>query len=233
MNIMRKERGQFPVIDVAYLPIPCMHCDNAPCIKAAREGAVYERDDGIVLIDPEKAKGQETLVKACPYGAIWWNKDKDLPQKCTFCAHLLNEGWKEPRCVQSCPTGALQVIQAETSEMDAKVSSKNIDILHPEYRTGPRVYYKNLYRYVRCFIAGSVAFEKDGIKDCAEGASVILSNGSDIIAETRTDNFGDFKFDDLEEGSGKYALEVGFMNFERQRLDVELGASQNVGIILF
>ena len=55
MNIMRKERGQFPMIDVAYLPIPCMHCDRAPCIEAAKGGAVYKRDDGIVIIDPEKA----------------------------------------------------------------------------------------------------------------------------------------------------------------------------------
>src|SRR5512135_1971228 len=66
MNIMRKERGQFPTIDVTYRPTPCMHCDNAPCIKAGKNGAVYKRDDGIVIIDPEKAKGQEAIVKACP-----------------------------------------------------------------------------------------------------------------------------------------------------------------------
>ena len=59
MNIMRKERGQYPLIDVAYLPVPCMHCDNAPCIKAARDGAVYKRDDGIVIIDPIKAMDQK------------------------------------------------------------------------------------------------------------------------------------------------------------------------------
>lgn len=43
INIMRKERGQFPLIDVAYLPIPCMHCDNAPCIKGGkRRGGIQE-----------------------------------------------------------------------------------------------------------------------------------------------------------------------------------------------
>ena len=80
MNIMRKERGQFPMIDVAYLPIPCMHCDRAPCIEAAKGGAVYKRDDGIVIIDPEKAQGQEAILKACPYNAIWWNEEKEVPQ---------------------------------------------------------------------------------------------------------------------------------------------------------
>ena len=44
------------MIDVAYLPIPCMHCDNAPCIKAGSDGAITKREDGIVIIDPEKAK---------------------------------------------------------------------------------------------------------------------------------------------------------------------------------
>ena len=96
INLMRKERGRFPMVDVAYRPTPCMHCDNAPCIKKAPEGAVYRRDDGIVIIDPKKAKGEKSLVDACPYGAIWWNEDLDLPQKCTFCVHLLENGWKEP-----------------------------------------------------------------------------------------------------------------------------------------
>ena len=51
MNIMRKERGEYPEVDVAYLPILCMHCDDAPCIKKSKEGAVYKRKDGIVLIE--------------------------------------------------------------------------------------------------------------------------------------------------------------------------------------
>ena len=111
INILRKERGQYPLIDVAYLPVPCMHCDNAPCIKAAKEGALYKREDGIVLIDPDKAKGRKDILKACPYEAIWWNDEKNVPQKCTLCAHLLDEGWTEPRCVQACPTGALEIVR--------------------------------------------------------------------------------------------------------------------------
>ena len=59
MNTMRKERGTWPTIDVAYRPTPCMHCDDAPCLRAAAGGAVYKRADGIVLIDPQKASGPE------------------------------------------------------------------------------------------------------------------------------------------------------------------------------
>jgi len=60
MNIMRQERGQFPLVDVAFLPIPCQQCDDAPCIRKAKGGAVYKTDTGAVIIDPEKARGQKT-----------------------------------------------------------------------------------------------------------------------------------------------------------------------------
>src|SRR5580704_19137434 len=67
IDILQKERGQAPMIDIAYVPTMCNHCDDAPCIKAARDGAITEREDGIVLIDPVKANGQKELVEACPY----------------------------------------------------------------------------------------------------------------------------------------------------------------------
>ena len=64
MNILRRERGQYSRNDVAYLPMPCQHCTNAPCVTA--DGAVYQREDGIVMIDPVKAKGhEECTCKKC------------------------------------------------------------------------------------------------------------------------------------------------------------------------
>ena len=76
MNILRRERGGYPLVVVAYLAKPCQHCINPPCLKAARNGAVNIRQDGIVLIDVDKAAGQKQLVEACPYGTIWWNEEK-------------------------------------------------------------------------------------------------------------------------------------------------------------
>ena len=76
IDVKKKERGQAPMVDVAYLPTMCMHCDDAPCIAAAKDDAIKKRDDGIVIIDPVKAKGQKHLVESCPYGAIWWNEEK-------------------------------------------------------------------------------------------------------------------------------------------------------------
>jgi len=232
IDIMRKERGQYPLIDVAYRPTPCMHCDHAPCIKAAKNGAIYKRDDGIVIIDPEKSKGQRTLLDACPYNAIWWNEEKNLPQKCTFCAHLLAEGWKEPRCVQACPTGALKFVAADNGEIEKRVESENLEVLHPQYKTLPRVYYKNLYRYSRCFIAGSVAVEVDGVSDCARGAKIKLIKDSNTIAETVSDPFGDFKFDNMEQNSGIYKLEIKYQDHPPKKIEVDLKQSVSVADIV-
>lgn len=227
MNIMRKERGQYPLIDVAYRPTPCMHCDDAPCINKSKDGAVYKSDNGVVLVDIEKAKGQKEIVNTCPYGAIYWNEEKDLPQMCTFCLHLLEDGWDKPRCVQACPTGALTVAHVEDSEMADMVKAEELEVLKPELNTKPRVYYKNLYRYSKCFIAGSVALKDTD--ECAEGAKVILSNGDKVVGETVTNNYGDFKLDNLEGDSGKYSVEVEYSGYEKQTLNVDLKESINIG----
>ena len=230
INIMRKERGQYPLVDVAYRPTPCMHCDNAPCIKAAEKSAIYKRDNGIVIIDPEKARGQEALVDSCPYGAIWWNTEKAIPQKCTFCAHLLEDRWDKPRCAQACPTGALRMIHAEDTDMQAIREAEKLEVLQPELNTKPRVYYKNLYRYAKCFIAGSVALQdKD---ECAEGAQVTLTKGQQNSGKvTITNNYGDFKIDDLEENSGRYTLRIEYTGYETGAVEVDLTTSRNAGVI--
>lgn len=232
INIMRKERGQHPLIDVAYLPVPCMHCDNAPCTKASKEGAVYKRPDGIVIIDPLKAVGQKQIVDACPYKVIWWNEELNLPQKCTFCAHLLDEGWKEPRCVQACPTRAMRILRIEDEEMQQIVETENLEVLKPELVTRPRVYYKNIYRFKKCFVGGSIAFQKENIVDCAKGADVTLIKDSTEIAKSVTNSYGDFKFDKLDEDSGKYVIEISFRDYEKKILEVNLTDSLNMGTIM-
>jgi nitrate reductase beta subunit len=193
---------------------------------------VYKKDNGIVIIDPEKARGQKNIVATCPYGAIWWNEAKNVAQKCTLCAHLLDEGWKEPRCVQSCPTGALRIVKADDAKMAQVIKDEDLEVLHPEFNTEPRVYYQNLYRFLKCFIGGSVAVEAAGITDCAEGAKVTLFKDSKKVNEAVTDNYGDFKFDSLEENSGRYILEIVHEGYEKKTLEVDLTTSKNVGTIL-
>ena len=116
IDIKQKERGQAPMIDIAYVPTMCNHCDNAPCLAKGGD-AVKKRDDGIVIIDPVKAKGRKDLVESCPYGHIWWNEELQLPQIWPFDAHLLDQGWQQTRGQQACPTGAMRAIKVEDDEM--------------------------------------------------------------------------------------------------------------------
>ena len=231
IDILQREKGQVPMVEVAYLPVTCNHCDDAPCIKAAKDGAITKRSDGIVIIDPVKAKGQRQLVDACPYGAIYWNEEQQLPQAWPFDAHLLDQGWTRTRASQVCPTQAIRTVQAEDEDMRKMIAEEKLEVLHPEYKTRPRVYYKNLDRYFKAFVGGSLAGVIDGVTECVEGARVLLRRGERVIGESRSDAYGDFKFQGLEEGSGAYRVEIADPRFATKAVEVNLGQSTYLGTI--
>jgi Fe-S-cluster-containing dehydrogenase component len=231
INIVQKERGQAPMVDIAYVPTTCNHCDNAPCIAAAKDGAIKKREDGIVVIDPVKSKGQKHLVDACPYGAIWWNEELQIPQAWPFDAHLIDAGWTQTRGQQSCPTGAMRAVCVEDAEMAQLAAKDGLVVLKPELGTRPRVHYRNYWRYETAFIGGSVSKSANGVVDCVEGAKVRLSKSGKAVAELATDNFGDFKFDRLPEDSGEYTVEIEAQGFPRKSLPVTLAKSVYLGEI--
>lgn len=225
MRIKEIERGVYPRPKLSYIPLPCLHCKSAPCMAAGKDGAVYRRDDGIVMIDPEKAKGQQEIVNACPYRSVFWNEEKQVPQKCTLCAHRLDEGEKAPRCVEACPTGALVFgdIDDPNSEISRLAARLELEDLNPEFNTAPLVRYACLPKR---FIAGEVVF-KDKQGECPRGVKVTLE-GDGIDLETETDAFGDFEFEGLEKNK-TYRIFVkqpgyGVRHFEvMTRTDVNLG----------
>ncbi|MDR3364766.1 MAG: oxidoreductase [Clostridiales Family XIII bacterium] len=205
IHMGRRERGVVPRIDLAYRPSLCNHCDDPPCAKNA-PGCVVKRADGIVLLDPKKAYGNEALVGACPFGAISWNDEAGAAQKCTFCAHLIDGGWKEPRCVQSCPLRALMAIRMEDAEFEKLIREKGLVSLAPA-SVQPRVWYKNLHRYTKNMIAGEIAYmDSPDTEVCAEGVEVLLKKDGAACAKTCTSAFGEFYFDPVEPNSGDYEI---------------------------
>ncbi|HXQ84654.1 MAG TPA: oxidoreductase, partial [Xanthobacteraceae bacterium] len=142
----------------------------------------------------------------------------------------IDQGWQQTRGQQSCPTGAMRAIKVEDEEMARLAQEQNLEVMKPELGTKPRVYYRNLYRYAKCFIGGSVAEEKNGAVDCLEGASVQLIKDGVCVAVTTTDNYGDFKFDKLDENSGRYSVQI-FASGRSKTLEANLGASINLGEI--
>ena len=227
MRQIERERGKYPKVKVAYTPLPCMHCDDALCIKTAQDGAVYRRPDGIVIIDPEKSKGQKNLLSACPYRVIYWNEEKNIPQKCTLCAHLLDAGWKEPRCVEACPTGALTFgdLDDPNSEVSKLAASGKAEILHPEYEMKEKVTYIGLPKR---FVAGSVVLgDKD---ECAENVSVTLT-GEGEKKTVKTDNYGDFEFEGLPEDR-EYSVKIECPGYKPEEFSVKTKVDVYLGDII-
>jgi len=230
ITLIKREGGKYPVVKVVYMPIMCMHCDDPPCVKAAKNNAVYKRDDGIVIIDPEKAKGQKQIVEACPYHVITWNEEKQLPQICTFCVHRLVKGLL-PKCVEACPSGALMFgdLDDPNSEVSKIVKSGKAEVFHPEYGTRPNVYYLNLHLMTKCFIVGSVAFKDTD--ECAENVKVTLvSNEGKELMTINTDFFGTFKFEGLSPGQ-EYTIKLEYPGYKEKEIKVKLEEDTYLGYI--
>ncbi len=228
MQVQEVERGVYPKPKISYIPKPCMHCESAPCIAASKNGAVYRRDDGIVMIDPEKAIGQEAIVNACPYRVIFWNAEKQLPQKCTMCAHRLDEGEKEPRCVESCPVQALVFgdLDDPTSEIAKLSATLTTESLRPEFETDSLVQYVGIPKH---FVAGEVVM-KDKEGECVPGVSVKLTGGGQD-AETVTDLFGDFEFEGLDKNES-YSVNVTVDGYVSQDIPFKTFRDVNLGEII-
>lgn len=228
INLRMKERGAYPYVKCAYMPVACLHCDDAPCVKVATDGSVYKRPDGIVVIDPQKAVGQKQVVDACPYDVIYWNEEKKLPQKCTFCVHRLEQG-EIPRCVQVCPSQALIFgdLDDPKSEASKLLKSGKSEVFHPEYNTKPRVYYIDLYKMTKYFIAGAVIY--GDVDECAEGVTATLLDASGKSVKTKTNSYGNFDFDALS--AGKYTVKLECAGYAPKTLEVDLKTDSYLGDI--
>lgn len=163
-NIVKdQESGRYPLVTRVFLPLPCMQCEDPSCVSVCPTGASFRRDDGIVLVDPEKCVGCGYCVEGCPYGRRYLNKKRvgyygkeetpneqigysqhetGVAEKCTFCSHLLEQG-KEPACVKACPVKARTFgdLEDPNSEVSQLITSKKGFQLLKELGTNPSVFY--------------------------------------------------------------------------------------------
>ena len=230
MDIREWERGDNERrIKTATVPTPCSHCQNPACAGAATvEGAVYVREDGIVIIDPEKAKGQKAIAEACPIGAIYWNEEEQIPQKCTMCAHLLDDPdypGKEPRCVEACPNQALIFgdLDDPNSDISKKIAAGKVTQLAGLEGIETNVVHLNV---PTAFLAGTVYLPEDD--EVAIGAHVKATCECGTVFEMDTNWAGDYEFEDLPKDK-QFTIEITMDGFKPVTLTAVTDSDHYVG----
>jgi molybdopterin-containing oxidoreductase family iron-sulfur binding subunit len=105
--------GEYPEVELTFIPRPCMHCDQPPCVRVCPVQATYQTEDGLVLVDYERCIGCRFCTVACPYQARYFNwfapewpaalkshlnpepevapRPKGVVEKCTFCVQRLRK----------------------------------------------------------------------------------------------------------------------------------------------
>ena len=109
MDLLVEHEGVYPDTKLQFTPIPCNHCENAPCVKVCPVGATYISEEGIVAQIWDRCIGCRYCTTACPYSRryFYWQKPqwpeltksalnpdvatrpKGVVEKCTFCHHRI------------------------------------------------------------------------------------------------------------------------------------------------
>lgn len=134
--------GIFPNLSMQWLPIPCMHCQNPPCLAACPTAAISKSAEGMVLIDKDKCIGCTYCSWVCPYDVPQLNSGDGKMEKCTLCAHRVIRG-EEPACVKACVYGARVFgdVNDPHSEVSKLIARKHGQVLLAELGTKPAIYY--------------------------------------------------------------------------------------------
>lgn len=122
-KVITATEGEYPNVSATNIPMPCMHCDDPPCVTVCPAKATYKRDDGIVMQNFRRCIGCKYCIVACPYAARNFNykeqeeeeyhhqdgaPDRSLRgpwpfphrihgvvEKCTFCFHRIELAKRE------------------------------------------------------------------------------------------------------------------------------------------
>ncbi|MDR2530564.1 MAG: oxidoreductase [Oscillospiraceae bacterium] len=228
IDVREWERGDSSRrVKTATVPTPCSHCQDPACLKAATDGAVYKRPDGIVIIDPEKSKGQKQIVDACPIKAVYWNEEYQIPQKCTMCAELLDDPeylsylgdskLKKPRCVEACPNNAMYFgdLDDPNSEISKAIAANKVTQLEELANRETNVVHLNV---PGIYLAGTVYLPK-GLDEVAIGAKVTLTcRECGSKWETVTNYFGDWEVEDLPKND-HFDIDIELDGYARVRYE--------------
>lgn len=120
MKVIAEVEGEFPDTTMRFIPRPCMHCDNPPCVYVCPVFATYINEEGIVGQIYPRCIGCRYCANACPYTVKYFNwyapewpeaerehlnpdvsvRPKGVIEKCTFCHHRLQKARETARAEQ-------------------------------------------------------------------------------------------------------------------------------------
>jgi len=125
MRVYRTDNGKdFPDNRTVCVPIPCQHCEHAPCIHVCPVTAVQmDESTGVVGQIPTRCMGCRYCMAACPYHARYFNwfdpiwpegmqdtlnpdvspRMRGVAEKCNFCHGRLDRA-RELASAQGRPT---------------------------------------------------------------------------------------------------------------------------------
>ncbi len=117
LRLLPEVSGSGAEVKVRYVPQPCVHCDDPPCVRVCPVHATYLSEEGIVAQIYSRCIGCRYCMAACPYNAKVFNwyepewpgdlkrstnpdvslRPKGVVEKCTFCHHRVVKAREETR----------------------------------------------------------------------------------------------------------------------------------------
>ncbi|WP_408098990.1 4Fe-4S dicluster domain-containing protein [Peredibacter sp. HCB2-198] len=153
-----------------FQPVPCMHCEKAPCEVVCPVNATVHGNGGLNEMVYNRCVGTRYCSNNCPYKVRRFNfkaysviqkpwnmgfnpevsvRERGVMEKCTYCIQRIKTGENRTACQVACPTEAISFgnIKDETSVVSRKKNlPHNYDLLEDE-GTVPRTSYLKVIRY--------------------------------------------------------------------------------------
>ncbi|MDI3339650.1 MAG: 4Fe-4S dicluster domain-containing protein [Sphaerobacter sp.] len=117
IRVERYWEGEFPNIKARYIPVPCMHCSEAPCEPVCPVYATYHTPEGINMQVYNRCIGTRYCSVNCHWHVRFFNfwepkwpeslhnqlnpdvsvRSRGVMEKCTFCIQRINHAEQNAR----------------------------------------------------------------------------------------------------------------------------------------